>query len=399
MSLHVAARRQHPFNAAIFEDQIHQKCAGKVKGYSFVITSSRGFEAKVSSGYAQAPKDGNVLMKTHVASCIGSASKVLSGIALLNLFDKHKLADISVQEQLDTSIWNKLPTKWQDSFPNRNIEKITYRLRNIEKITYRLLLQHKSGFRVGDTEASNNTQGTKMSYVIARGVKQSDIGIRKYNNFNFWILLYLIPAIAYPKSVEKIHSQYKHLDVNEYSKKIESEYSELYCKYMHEEIFSKAIEKINGTCKPLHELKPEAYARHYSSMGAEKGGVLNRDYCLAQGGWYITAQHFAIFAQTFAFTNRYIGPTTRASLYNQESKQTRDDRLVYNRLLSNPRLGRGKGIWPFHGGMERGYRAAFISLPYEYYGVGMTNSPEFSSGKLAEIISDSFYFATRGTAA
>jgi CubicO group peptidase (beta-lactamase class C family) len=81
---------------------------------------------------------------------------VLAGIALLNLFDKHKLKDASVQEQLDIAIWEKLPAKWRDAFPDRNLDKITYRQ----------LLQHKSGFRIGDTEANDNAKGTKMSYVL-----------------------------------------------------------------------------------------------------------------------------------------------------------------------------------------------------------------------------------------
>ena len=125
---------QAQFNPTIFADSINQRIAGRVKGHSFVIANEAGIEAKVSGGYAQAPGDGDVLMKTYIASNIGSVSKMFSGIALLNLFDKHVLSSDSVQDQLDTPIWDKLPPKWRSSYPGINLEYITYRN----------LLQHKA---------------------------------------------------------------------------------------------------------------------------------------------------------------------------------------------------------------------------------------------------------------
>jgi Beta-lactamase len=373
------------FNAIAFEEAIHRECAGIVKGYSFVVADEDGIRAKVSGGWAQAPGDGDVPMKTFVSSCIGSVSKVLSAIALLHLFDRHQLSDGLVQEQLDTMIWDKLPGLWRDSFLNRNIDKITYRQ----------LLQHKSGFLVTDGEAKQHTTGTKMSYVLSKGVQTSDMGDREYNNFNIAILLFLIPAIAYPEATENIHQKYKHLNVDGYSKEITPEYGRLYGRYMHEVIFPKALEQISPTCQPLESLPHDRYARHYSSLSDQSGGVINGEFCRAQGGWYISAQELAHFARTFAFTDRYIGPTTRASLYDPTHP---DDRIVYSRTIEHDGFADelGQQDWAYHGGDQGGYHAALVKLPYDCYGIGMVNSSDRGNGgAIARFLIDAFYKATR----
>ncbi|GAB4193037.1 MAG: hypothetical protein Fur006_37870 [Coleofasciculaceae cyanobacterium] len=174
---------QVKFNAVVFEEKIHQALANQVKGYSVVIANEADIQAKVSGGWAQAPGDGNVPMKTYISSGIGSVSKVLTAVALLHLFDRHKLSSASVQDQLDMSIWDKLPLKWRET---------TLAGKNIESITYRRLLQHKSGI-VSDDEGKNapkeyQENNIRFYYILQQGVDKDKIGKRDYNNFGIAIV-------------------------------------------------------------------------------------------------------------------------------------------------------------------------------------------------------------------
>jgi hypothetical protein len=380
------------FNAVVFEEAIHRELANDVKGYSCVITDKTDIQAKVSGGWAQAPDDGNVPMKTYISSCIGSVSKVLSAIALLQLFNQHKLEDGSVQEQLDMHFWDKLPPKWRQTLAHKNLEEITYRQ----------LLQHKSGILHPDQAnppyaIPDQHDNIQVYYVLSRGVT-GVIGERRYSNYNISLLLYLIPAIAYPAEVAQIHPKYQHLDAWEYAEAIRQEYGPLYEKYMRTEIFAKTLEPIAPTCRPALTLSVDRYAKWYADKDDRTGNVFQRtSYCPPQGSWYISAQELAHFVRTFAFTDRYIGPTTRASLYDPSHP---DDRIVFGSqsLLSHPGVEEetGQRLWAYHGGDQEGYHAALVKLPHDYYGIGMVNSDGKGSNAIARTLLDAFYDATRG---
>lgn len=385
---------QVKFNAVLFEEKIHQALANQVKGYSVAIANEAGIQAKVSGGWAQAPGDGNVPMKTSISSGIGSVSKVLTAVALLHLFEQHKLSNASVQEQLDRSIWDKLPLKWRET---------TLVGKNIESITYRRLLQHKSGI-VSDDEGKNapkqyQDNNIRFYYILQQGVDQNRIGKRDYNNFGIAIAGLLIAAIAYPDRVAKFHQDHKHLDHVNYTIALGNEYLSLYEKYMREVIFPQAFEAIAPTCRPESELPDDQYAKSYKDISDQTGQSRNRpkDPCDPQGSWYLSAQELAQFARTLAFTNRYIGPTTRASLYDPTSSQTRDDRIVYSSIIKNSEFGEelGQDWWAYHNGLVFGYRAIFMKLPYDYYGVVTVNSGDKETVFLANLLIDSFYEATR----
>ncbi|MCB0095613.1 MAG: hypothetical protein KDE50_18650 [Caldilineaceae bacterium] len=110
----------------------------------------------------------------------------------------------------------------------------------------------------------------------------------------------------------------------------------------------------------------------------------------------------------FAFSNRYIGPTTRASLYVPTSAE-KDNRLVYSELVDHRGFKEelNQLWWPWKcGGQssgEGGAAAALVQLPFDHYGVGFANcvhhadgTTEFGCGDLARGIIDAFYDATRG---
>lgn len=377
------------FDPSVFRKDIDGKFADKVKGYAFVVANAGCIVGKVSGGYAQAPGDGDVKMKTYVASGTGSVAKVFSGIALLHLFAEHKLSNASIAKELDTPIWGKLPPEWQHAYTGRNLELITYRE----------LLQHKSGFRIGDGEASKNTTGTKISYVLDKGVNKSDIGHREYNNFNYAILGILIPAIAYPDKIKAIDDKYRNLDPAAFAKAAQPLYGQLYERYIREVIFPKTVETVSITCKPKEQLASNRYAKWYGSRNDGKGGVIDSDYCRSQGAWMASAQDLSTFARTYEFTTRYFGPGVRVLLFHPTPADPRDDdRLVYDSPpVKNVDFGKetGQSYWPWHGGDQEGYHAAAVRLPYGYVGIGMINSSEFSSPTLAKAIVDAFYDATR----
>jgi Beta-lactamase len=379
------------FNAVVFEEKIHQELACQVKGYSVVIANEAGIQAKVSGGWAQAPGDGNVLMKTYISSGIGSVSKVLTAVALLHLFDRHQLSSASVQDQLDMSIWNKLPLKWRET---------TLAGKNFEKVTYRRLLQHKSGMASDNIEPPEeySDNGIGFYFILQQGVDESKIGNREYNNYGMVLVGLLIAAIAYPDAIAKFHKDHQKFEHFEYTKALRLEYLRLYEKYMREEIFSHAFEPIAPTCRPESELPDNKFAKAYTNRDDRTGSSLQRkDPCNPQGSWYLSAQELAQFARTLAFTNRYIGPTTRASLYDPTNSQTRDDRIVYSSLMKNDGFGEelGQSYWAYHDGIISGYRAIFMKLPYDYYGIVTVNSGDKETGFLANLTIDSFYEATR----
>jgi CubicO group peptidase (beta-lactamase class C family) len=376
------------FDSERFHGEIQDTFDGQVRGFSFAVTDSEGIRALSSGGFAQAPGDGDVPMRTFIHSGVGSVSKMLSGIALLNLFDKHVLSDASVQDQLDMKIWDKLPRKWQEAYADRNFADTTYRQ----------LLQHRSGFRLSSGDLPASSTGHQMRTMIDLDVLPEDIGVRSYNNFNFTILLFLIPAIAYPDEVAEIHEIFEDLDIVPYSISINAWYGVLYERYMQEEIFPNTIEfPITPTCRPAQDLAGDAYAKYYDSALDAVGEVLNEDgsgFCRSQGSWYLTALDLARFARTYAFTNTYIGPTTRASLVDPAAL---DDRLLYNRLVTNTGFAIDQSEFAFHGGTQEGYRAALVALPYGFFGVGMANSPEFTSSGVAQGLIDAFQAAIEDT--
>jgi CubicO group peptidase (beta-lactamase class C family) len=377
------------FNPVVLEDAIHRELGGQVKGYTVVIANEDGIQAKVSGGWAQAPGDGNVPMKTYIYNNIGSVSKVLSGIALLHLFNEHQLVDVTVQEQLDMFIWRKLPPKWHPLIPPEN-----------KKVTYRHLLQHKSGIPNTDPPSGSPYAGLKVFYMITQ--KPAVGHTRVYSNFHFAILTDLIPAIAYPAEYNRCHQEFNDLEIFEYSQKMRQATGELFARYMREVIFPLSLGEIKPSCDPEQDLPNDKIAKIYDSSSDASGWIWSEKEsngsCRGQGGYYMTAQDLANFARTFAFTDRYIGPTTRASLYKPSATGADDERLIYSETIDHPGFGQelNQLHWPWKCGEQGGARAALVRLPYDYFGVGFVNSEGKGCGGIARAVIDGFYAATRG---
>jgi CubicO group peptidase (beta-lactamase class C family) len=379
------------FNGVLFEEHVRGKLADIVKGYAFAVADRHGaIQARAAGGWAQAPSDGNVRMSPTVVSGLGSVTKMMSGAALLHLFERHALANTSVEAQLDTPMLSKLPEKW----------RFQWRGRNLERITYRHLLQHKSGFR----DASCDGQTLQPLEQLAAGVKIADVGtLRCYNNFNFYLLRYLITAIAYPAEAAAIHKKYDSLSLEEYTKKVNIETSLQYGRFMRDEFLPRSLDRFVATCRPQKELSPREAAKGYANKDDASGAFVHSRaeemddefYCASQGSWYASAEGLALFGRNLLYTDRWVSPSTRAMMFTAARSE---DRFPWAGTVEHEEFGKemGQANWPSHGGSEGGYRAALVQLPYGYVGAALINSGDRSSAQIAKTLMDAFYAATRG---
>ena len=370
------------FNAVLFEESVHAKMKGQVKAYAFVVADKDGIQARAAGGWAQDPADGNLAMSTTIPSGIGSVTKTLSGVALLNLLEAQP------EVRLDTPIWNKLPKKWQQKYAGTQVECVTYRQ----------LLQHRSGFLLGE---DNDDPGVEN--FEAAGKKSCPFkATRKYNNFNIYLLRYLIPALAYPQDVAAIESKHAQRSFDDYSKQVNIEYSHLYERYVKATVLARGLVPIAASCRPEAELMPKV-AKGYADRTDTNGGLINTtaklkdtgNYCASQGSWYTSAEMLAQFGRTLLFSDRYLTPATRGMLF--DPKQA-DERIVWSSTVQHAGFGAetGQSAWPYHGGAQGGYRAALVQLPHGHVGAALINSGEHSSTQLASALIGAFHDATRG---
>ena len=366
-------------NPTYFNELIKSQVQDKVKGYAFVLANKDGIQTKIAGGWAQDPRDGNVPMTPSISSGLGSISKVLTGMALLHLFEQKKFSNRTLEEQLDYKMWFQLPRKWHACLG-----------KNIKEITYRHLLQHRSGF-------PKEFDGKGWCDFLRQGVSDKKIGSNSYSNFNFSIFNYLLPAIAYPEQCRQLHERYQHLSSNEYEKEVKYAYNEMYLQIM-DDVFQRTIRKINPVYHPSTQLNESNYAKSYSDKDDWSGDVreYRSRYCAPQGSWYMSAEELAIFARSYGFFNTIISNEAQELVFDPKNWRKK---LIYNKTIFKSEFGLDMEVmasrWASHGGSAGGFRTAIIHLPYGYYGVGLINSPEISSTRIAKIILDSFYEATR----
>lgn len=381
------------FNGVLFDEHVRGTLTGIVKGYAFAVADRTGaIQARAAGGWAQDPSDGNVRMTTTIASGLGSVSKMMSGAALLHLFERHALANTSVEAQLDMPMWSKMPEKWRGQ----------WRGRNLERITYRHLLQHQSGFRDASCEATTR----KPLEYLGDGVKIADVGVlRCYNNFNFYLLRYLIPAIAYPGEAAAIHEKYESLSLDDYTTAINIAFSHEYERFLREEFLPRSLDPLAPTCRPQKDLPARGAAKGHADKDANKGSFIHSReeelsadfYCATQGSWYTSAEGLARFGRNLLYTDRWVSAGTRALMFDDARS---DDRFPWAGTVRNDSFGEemGQSLWPSHGGAEGGFRAALVQLPYGYVGAALINSGDRSSAQVAKTLMDAFYAATRGEA-
>ena len=374
---------------------------GEVKGFAFAVVDRHGvIQARAAGGWARDPADGNLKMSTSVPSLIGSVTKMMSGTALLVLFERRSLAAASVDAQLDMFMLDKLPPKWQTQ----------WRGRNLERITYRHLLQHQSGFRDGGCDGRN----LKPLEQMAAGVRIEDIGAKDcYNNHNYYLLRYLIPAIAYPTEAAALHKKHEERSIEEYTEKLNIEFSLLFERYLRDEVLARSDNPIQAICRPGKDIPESKVALGYLTKLAREGAFSRTrashvevgDYCASQGSWYLSAESLALFGRNMLYTDRWLSVVTRRMMFDPARP---GDQFPWSGTVEHAGFGQetSQKLWPMHGGAQGSaisggtsvYMAALVQLPYGYVGAALVNSPGKTSADLGRTLIDGFYAATRGEA-
>jgi CubicO group peptidase (beta-lactamase class C family) len=377
------------FNAVLFETLVNEKMKNKSKGFAFAIGNKDGIMARCDGGWAQDPSDGNLRMTTKTPTCIGSVTKMLSVVALLNLLE----AKPGVK--LDDPVFSKLPLKWQQQYKNSRVEWLTYRQ----------LLQHSSGFRKsGDVENLDSMASLGVGKFSAK---------RDYNNANISLLRYLIAGLAYPQDVDAIEKELKNLSFEDYSEQVNIKYSFPFEKYLVNTVLKKGIVPIKASCRPEPELMPDV-AKGYDDRNDKTGVFTNTEkehkeqgnHCAPQGSWYLSAEMLVQFGRTLLFTNNYLTSTTKNMMFDPAKKEESLGWWWYTKNTGFEKET-GQAVWPMHNGMQSGtgYRAIIMQLPYGYVGAALVNSPVYlksdntdglpnTTEVLADIMMQCFYEAT-----
>lgn len=386
------------FDVARFEAAVERRMQGLAKGWAVAVADAYGVRAKNAGGWAQSPGDGDIVMTSKTASGIGSVTKMLSGAALLYQFEQRKLAPQSVDQQLDKPMLARLPPVWQSAWPGRNLERITYRQ----------LLQHRSGFR------DESCDGAKLDPLgqMAAGVKVGDIGqLDCYNNHNFYLLRYIISAIAYPSEVATLDQRMRSKPLDEYTEVMNMVSSNLFERYVLREMLPKSLAPLDFTCRP-YQLPAKQVAKGYDNADDTRGALLKTaeshkaqgGYCASQGSWYASAEGLAQFGRTLVLSDRWLSAGTRQAMFDPAHAS-----LAYPwaGTVKQADLTRrfGQARFAYHGGAEGGYRAALVWLPGGHVGAALSNSPmdateanenRGTSQRLAQLLVDAFADATRG---
>jgi hypothetical protein len=363
---------------ALFRETAIRRMAGKAKGWSFVIANANGIVAQAWDGWAWAPGDGGIQFSSATLSNTGSVSKVLTGVALLDILE----ARGGVADGLNKRLRDYVPARWIEAYFDRPGREA------LSDITLRHLLGHRSGL---PQESSAGVHGTRIARALADGNDAIMVGnnMFEYNNNNYTLLLYVIPTIVFPEAVRDFERRHRDMSLADHNRQAAVEYGALYELWMRNFVLSRdRVPGMLATCRP-RERAPFAYAKEYSSVSDGRGGTQDAEFCRSQGTWLLSTLSLARFAAAVEFTETYLEPATRALLQPDNS----GGMLVYSRIWSEPRLpGRKTG----HGGHSPlGGRAAVVRLPWGHIGAALSNSSDLNSESLGSILIDTFWEATR----
>jgi CubicO group peptidase (beta-lactamase class C family) len=160
-----------------FEADMKTLFEGQSEGAVVALRQSGKPLFTLTTGYAQAPGDGNIAWSTAVPMHIASMSKLITAIATTQVFDAQGLS-------FDTPISGYLPAYWQQG-------------PNVNEITFRDLMTHKSGITSGAYDFLS------MKAQISAGV--TAVGTYLYENMNYSVLRILLPVVAGYISVNEMY--------------------------------------------------------------------------------------------------------------------------------------------------------------------------------------------------
>jgi CubicO group peptidase (beta-lactamase class C family) len=360
------------FDKAAYEKRIHQAFDGKVMGYATVLIKNGQVVSEVADGLARNAVDGNVKMTTTIPANIGSTIKFVSGLALLQLFEKK--TDHPVDYWLSQPIYTYFPKIWQNGMDP-----------SIKQITFRHLLQHRSGFRsLTNDELGDDGKKSTFDY-LATGVKPANFNARAYANANFSILTFLIPMVAYPDFLTTVNKEAAENKWNADEAPIHKRIAVAWELYIKGQIYAKNTPPVTPSCNPTVEFvnQKKTWAPDYKSAkdtgkGVTRDSRVNNGYCHAAGGWYITARELAAFVANFNATDKLVSTKTRDMMFDDDNA---NERLVWSFTTPDTAINQKFNLkmLPYMGGDQGGAHASILMLPNGYYAIGIINSNDMNS--------------------
>jgi CubicO group peptidase (beta-lactamase class C family) len=311
-------------------------------------------------------------------------SKLISSVAFMNLIRETPIAAGTVNQQLDTEIIGYLPEGLQTRFRNK-----------LNGVTFRHLLLHKSGLRgfQRDDDFEPTGDRTTLEHALALGATNPGNDYQ-YNNENISLMRFFIPHIAYPDQAAAIHEARRNKSGTAYFDAVRDDYQILLTGYLYNVFFPKIYNGARPVCSSVGELSSNAYAKRYSSASDSSGSAGNVSYCIPQGGIHMSVRQMARFAEVYGYSRTLI---PRGSRERMEDAGSFKDGLVFNGAQTGDHFPEeNRTQWFDHGGKYRGYRAVFIRLPQNHYGVALVNSPPITSDDLGHAMYYAYVYATVG---
>jgi hypothetical protein len=391
--------------AATFKDRVVSKF-GPLAGYSAVVIKGGKLVTETADGWAIRGNGDDiqgVKMTTSTPSDIGSSMKLISFIALLSHLEKkaaQKGDSVNTPGYLHASIRHYLPARWRAfvSIPPGNLpSEQQFAIRRVGYVTFAQLMQHKSGFR--DVSAN-----IPFDY-IRRGIKQENVGVREYNNFNATLLTYLWPRLVDPAAADAIEKQIDAANVaNDDDKTYGKLYGDFFEKWMQANVFNRITPRIYPSCDPAVDYPKRSpavvFARYYeNTLGADNPLVWSEKAanggCHAQGGYYLSMRELAALMANFQATGVLVSAKARALMYDDSNTVTQDARLGWHKIKAYPFATKHFGVnfVPWHGGDGVGH-SAVVQLPGGYIAVGAVVGPG-ASGDITNSLHDAWVEAIR----
>ncbi|MCA1568204.1 MAG: beta-lactamase family protein [Acidobacteria bacterium] len=355
-------------------------------GYAAVIIKDGRIVAETAGGLA-IRGDGNgvknALMTTSTPSDIGSDFKMISFITLLSVFEKRaaKNPALTIEKQSNSPILPYLPKAWRAwvNTPPDDTAAAAQATARIAKTTFAQLMQHKSGFR-------SVTNKTSPFDYIDKGIQQSDIGVRKYSNFNATVLTYLWPRLVDPAKADQIEKQIEAANVANNNHEVYGKlYGDFFENWMQKNVFDVIRPGIRPSCDPAVDFPKRTpavvFARYYDNpLGGDNPRYWSEKDknhgCHAQGGYYLSMRDLAAFMANYQATNTLVSDKVRKMMYDDSTAATRDDSLGWSEFLSSPFATKNFGVnaIPWKAGGNLGFTAV-VQLPDNYIAVGTISGP------------------------
>jgi CubicO group peptidase (beta-lactamase class C family) len=357
-------------------------------GYAAVIIKDGVVVAEAAGGLAIRGNGGSqgTSMSVVTPADIGSAFKLVSFITLLSVFEKRAAVNraLTVEAQLNQPILPYMPKGWQDyvkASANNNAD-----VARLAKITFAQLMRHKSGFRKAVVPVGKSAA---PFHYISTGVKQENVGVRSYSNFNATVLTYLWPRLVDPASADKFDGQLAGKVANDDHPTYGKLYGDFFENWMQKNVFGVIQPGIRPSCDAGVDFPKRLpfipFARFYQNplggdnpqFWSEKG----KNYgCHAQGGYYVSMRELAAFMANYQATNVLISDKTREMMYDDSTAATRDDRLGWSTISASAFAKQHFGVnaihW--HWGDNLGH-TAIVSLPGGFIAVGTITGTGSSS--------------------